>query len=207
MSNLDKALAEISAMRAQMARASEFRGYGPLTFGVTGGLAALAAVAQRIWLPHPGSHPGLYLLLWIGVAGLCAGIIGFEMVNRSRRIHSDLAEEMIWAAVEQFTPAAVAGAAVTAILFLFAPEAVWMAPGLWQITFGLGVFASVRFLPRSLMLVGGWYLACGLACLAVARAAHAFTPWAMGVPFGVGQWLIATLLQRNGRVMHGEAAD
>ncbi len=128
------------------------------------------------------------------------------MVNRSRRIHSDLAEEMIWAAVEQFLPAAVAGAAITAVVFLFAPEAVWMMPGLWQIAFGLGVFASVRFLPRSLMLVGGWYLVCGLTCLALARAAHAFTPAAMGVPFGVGQWLIAILLQRNGRVTHGEDA-
>ena len=105
------------------------------------------------------------------------------MVNRSRLIHSDLAEEMIWTAVEQFMPAAVAGAAITAVLFLFAPETVWMAPGLWQITFGLGVFASVRFLPRALMLVGAWYLACGLVCLALARAGHAFTPWAMGVPF------------------------
>ncbi len=205
MSNLDKALAEISAMRAQMARASEFRGYGPATFALTGVVAALAAIAQRLWLPHPGTLPGLYLALWVAVAAISAGVIGFEMVNRSRLIHSDLAEEMIWTAVEQFMPAAAAGAAITAVLFLFAPETIWMAPGLWQITFGLGVCASVRFLPRALMLVGGWYLACGLVCLALARAGHAFTPWAMGVPFGVGQWLIAIILQRNGRVTHGEA--
>ena len=41
-----------------------------------------------------------------------------------------------------------------------------MTPGLWQITFGLGVFASCRFLPRGMLLVGGWYVASGLACLA-----------------------------------------
>ena len=72
MSNLDKALAEISAMRAQMARASEFRGYGPATFAVTGVVAALAAIAQGLWLPHPGALPGLISALWVAVAAISA---------------------------------------------------------------------------------------------------------------------------------------
>jgi len=70
-----------------------------------------------------------------------------------------------------------------------------MAPGLWQITFGLGVFASCRFLPRGLLLVGGWYVASGLACLAYAQGIHAFSPWTMGAPFGVGQLLVAAVLR------------
>ena len=33
----------------------------------------------------------------------------------------------------------------------------------------------------------------GLACLAFAQGDAAFSPWAMGIPFGVGQFVIATV--------------
>ena len=91
------------------------------------------------------------------------------MVARSRRIHSGLADEMIHAATEQFIPAGVAGALLTVVLFRFAPESLWMLPGLWQIVFSLGVFASCRSLPRPMFAVGVWYLAAGLASLALAN--------------------------------------
>ncbi len=61
--------------------------------------------------------------------------------------------------------------------------------------FSLGVFASSRFLPRLMLLVGGWYLACGLASLVLARGDQAFSPWAMGGAFGIGQLLVAVVIQ------------
>ena len=197
MSNLDRALEEISAIRGQMARASEFRGYGPATFAATGLLAALAAVGQAIWLKDAAAHVPAYLALWIATAAVSAAIIGFEMVTRSRRMHSDLAGEMIRAAVEQFLPAAAAGALITATLWRFAPQSLPLLPGLWQITFGLGVFASCRFLPRAMVLVGVWYLAAGLVCLAHSSGGQAFSPWAMGLAFAIGQGLVALVLQRG----------
>jgi hypothetical protein len=197
MTNLDRALAEISAIRGQMARASEFRGYGPATFAITGGLALLAALAQARWLTAPADHVPAYLALWVGLATVSAAIIGLEMVTRSRRIHSDLADEMIWTAVEQFLPAAAAGALITATVARFAPQSVPLLPGLWQVVFGLGVFASCRFLPRALMAVGVWYLAAGLVSLALSGGSSALSPWIMGVPFGVGQLLVAVLLHRS----------
>ena len=72
-----------------------------------------------------------------------------------------------------------------------------MLPGLWQILFSLGVFASCRLLPRAMFLVATFYMACGLATLATARGDAAFSPWAMGLPFGVGQWLAAAVLYRT----------
>ena len=197
MSNLDRALAEISAIRGQMARASEFRGYGPATFAATGLLAVAAAAAQAAWLKEPAAHIPAYLGLWIGVAAVSVALIGFEMVTRSRRMHSDLAGEMIRAAVEQFLPAGVAGVLVTAMLCRFAPHSLGLLPGLWQIIFGLGVFASCRFLPRAMVLVGIWYLAAGLTALAYSADARAFSPWIMGAGFGIGQGLVALVLQRG----------
>ncbi|HLK25363.1 MAG TPA: hypothetical protein VKT30_11965 [Caulobacteraceae bacterium] len=197
MSSLDKALAEISAIRAQMARATEFRGLGPMTSAATALVAVGAAEVQGVWIAHPAAHLASWLALWTGAAACSAVLVGAEMVTRSHRLHSDMAESMIWAAIEQLVPAGVAGALLTAVLWLYAPEALWMLPGLWQILFGLALFAACRVLPRSLMLAGAAYIGAGVACLALARGASALSPWAMGAPFGLGQALIAVLLQRG----------
>jgi hypothetical protein len=197
MRDLDKALADINAIKSQMARDTEFRGYGPATFATTGLLASLAAFGQAVWLPTPAQSVATYMTIWVIVAGVSIALIGVEMVARSRRIHSGLAEEMIHAAVQHFLPAGVSGALLTLVLIRFAPQSLWMIPGLWQMVFGLGVFASCRFLPRPMALVGIWYVGAGLACLAFANGASAFSPWAMGAGFGIGQALVALILLRN----------
>ena len=196
--DLNKALADITAIRSQMARGTEFQGYGPATVVATGVLALAAAGIQMLWLPDPAAHVFSYLALWITTAAVSIVLIGIEMVARSRRIHSGLADEMIHAATEQFIPAGVAGALLTVVLFRFAPVSLWMLPGLWQIVFSLGFFASCRALPRPMLAVGVWYLAAGLASLAFANGAQAFAPWAMALPFGLGQLLMAGILYRSG---------
>jgi hypothetical protein len=200
MRDLDKALADISEIRSQMARGTEFRGYGPVTLAATGGLALLAAAGQELWLRDPAGHIGLYIALWGATAAISVTLIGLDMILRSRRIHSGLAQEMIWSAVEQLLPAGVAGGLLAAVLLRYAPESLWMLPGLWQIIFSLGVFACCRFLPRAMFAVGIWYLVAGLACLAFAQGERALSPWSMGVPYGVGQLLVAVILQRHGGV-------
>jgi hypothetical protein len=197
MRDLDKALADISAMRSQIARGAEFRGYGPITFAATGVLALAAGGVQALWLPEPVSDVLKYLALWIATAAISVVLIGIEMVARTRRIHTVLADEMIYAAVEQFIPAGVAGVLLGFVLFRFAPEALWMLPGLWQIVISLGLFASCRSLPRPMFAAGVWYLATGLAALAFANGVHAFSPWAMALPFGIGQLVVAFVLFRS----------
>lgn len=205
MPDLDKALADITAIRSQIARGTEFRGYGPATVAATGVLALVAAGLQALWLPDPATDVLGYLALWIAAAVLSALLIGIEMIARTRRIHPGFADEMIHAAIEQLIPAGVAGAMLTFVLYRFAPEALWMLPGLWQIVFSLGVFASCRSLPRPMFAAAVWYLAAGLAVLAYANGAHAFSPWAMAVPFGIGQFLVAFILYRSIGTSDGEA--
>lgn len=69
-----------------------------------------------------------------------------------------------------------------------------MLPGLWQIIFSLGAFASCRLLPRPMLAAGLWYLSSGLILLARGGGEYALSPWAMGVPFGVGRILVAAVL-------------
>jgi hypothetical protein len=203
--NLDKALADITAIRTQMARGAEFRGYGPATVAATGCVALLAAAAQALFLPDPAADVLAYLALWIATAAISVVLIGIEMGSRSRRMHSGLADEMIWAATGQFIPAGVAGALLTFVLFRVAPQSLWMVPGLWQIFFSLGFFASCRSLPRQLYAVGVWYLAAGLTSFAIAGETGAFSPWVMGIPFGLGQFLMAAVLYASSGESDAEA--
>ena len=193
MNDLHKALGDISSMRRQMARATEFRGYGPATLAATAAFSVLASLAQARWVLRPAEHVGGYLTVWIWTALASALLIGIQMQTRSRRLHSGLAEEMIRMAVEQFLPAALAGALITFVLVRYAPAAVWMLPGLWQVIFSLGVFSSCRFLPRPMVAAGIWYLAAGMICLSLGDA-RALSPWAMGIPYTFGQLLVAGVL-------------
>lgn len=193
MNDLNKALGDISSIRRQMARSTEFRGYGPATLASTGFVAIFAAGAQALWLPDPANHIPAYLTIWISTAVLSAALIGTQMYTRTRRLHSGMADEMIHMAVEQFLPSVGAGVLITIVLVRYVPSALWMLPGIWQVIFSLGVFASCRFLPRQITAAGAWYLLTGLVCIALADS-RALSPWAMGVPYGAGQLLVAGIL-------------
>ncbi|HEY0339483.1 MAG TPA: hypothetical protein VGC34_01645 [Steroidobacteraceae bacterium] len=198
MRDLDRALTDISVIRDQLAQSTEFQGYAPPTLAGTGVFALLVAATQGLWLPEAATNMRLFISLWVGTAVLCVIVIAIETIRRSRRAHGGFATAMLQSAIEQFLPAIVAGGLLTAALLEVAPQNLWMIPGLWHIVFSLGVFASRRFLPRPIFWVGVWYLACGLVCLALAAPAHVTSPWEMGIPYGIGQLLVAGILQYRG---------
>jgi hypothetical protein len=194
MPDVREALSEIRSIRGHMARYTEFRGYGPLTLAATGVLALVIASLQKRWAIDLELEPARFLAMWIGAAAVALTAIGIETFARAHRIHSSLAMQMLHAALEQFLPAIVAGILLTAVVARAAPQSLWMLPGLWQMLFSLGVFASCRFLPRATFWVGVWYLATAMACLAIGPNAAA-SPWEMGIPFGVGHVMVAGVLQ------------
>jgi hypothetical protein len=194
MSDLDKALADILTIRSQLAAGTAFRGYGPATLALTGCLAFATAALQALWLANPTAHPLTFFAGWTTTAIISAGMVWVEMQARSRRHHSGLADAMIQQAVEQFLPAGAAGVMLAITLGKFAPETLWLLPGIWQIFVSLGVFASARSLPRTIVFVGAWYFVAGFLTLAVASQSHALSPWTMGLPFTFGQLLMAMIL-------------
>ena len=195
MTDLTQALAEISEIRAQVARGTQFRGYGPATIAVSGVLALIVAAAQAVWMKEGARDVVPFLAVWVATAAVSVALTTIETIVRSRRVHSGFATEMIQSAVEQFLPAAIVGLLLTGVMLLAAPKDSWMLPGLWELIFSLGVFASCRFLPRQMFGVGLWYLVCGLTCLMIASASRLLSPWEMGIPFGVGQLLVAAVLR------------
>ena len=192
--DLDKALADIIAIRSQLAAGTAFAGYGPAAIAATAVVALITTILQYVWLADPTHHPLTFLFGWALAALLSSAMILSEMIARSRRHHSGLADAMIHQAVEQFLPSAVAGVLLAIVLWKFAPEALWLLPGLWQLLVSLGIFASVRSLPRSVALVGAWYFVAGFTVLLLGSSSHALSPWTMGLPFVIGQLLMAALL-------------
>ncbi|HLZ97015.1 MAG TPA: hypothetical protein VKP66_03660 [Steroidobacteraceae bacterium] len=195
MTDLTQALAEISEIRAQVARVTQFRGYGPTSTAVSGTLALIVAAAQAVWMKEAQRDVLPFIAVWVSTAAVSVALAACETVVRSRRVHSGFAAAMIRSAVEQFLPAAIVGLLLTSVLLLSAPKEMWMLPGLWELIFSLGVFASCRFLPRQMFAVGVWYLVCGLVCLMMASGPRILSPWEMGIPFGVGQLAVAAVLR------------
>src|ERR1700691_3695466 len=193
MKELQQALSEIQSIRCQVARGTEFRGSGPGSIAVSGILALLVAAVQARWMAN--TDIAIWLGVWAGTAAVSVLLTGVETFARSRRVHVGFAREMVRSAVAQFLPAVMVGFLLTVVMMSVAAQECWMLPGLWELIFCLGVFASCRFLPRQMFAVGVWYLAAGLFCLAAGSVDRVLSPWAMGIPFGIGQLLVAAVLQ------------
>jgi hypothetical protein len=192
--DLRQALAEINAIRTQVARDTQFRGYGPASIAASGVLALLVAAVQSHSIKD-GQDFSVFFVAWVATAAISVALAAYETIGRARRVHCGFAMEMVHAAVEQFLPALIVGVLLTAVMMRTAPREVWMLPGLWELIFSLGVFASCRFLPRQTFAVGVWYLVSGLTCLLLQSGSRTFLPWTMGIPFGAGQLLVAAVLQ------------
>src|SRR5438067_669854 len=163
---LREALTQIAEIRRQMARTEVFRGYRAMPVAFSGLLAFAAAGYQAVAMPEPARDVPAYLTLWLGAAALSAVAAGAEMAIRARHAASSWARRITWLALEQFLPCLVAGGLLTFVIVRYVPEGLGMLPGLWQVLFSLGIFASFRLLPRPIFWVAIFYLVTGLACLA-----------------------------------------
>lgn len=192
--DLDEALSQITEIRSHLARTSLYRGFRALPVACSGLMALATAWVQSQLVDSPRDQLDLYLALWLGSALLCASGAGVVMARRAQRPAYAWDRRMTWAALEQLMPALVAGAMLTVVLVRSVPSAVSLLPGLWQVLFSLGIFASCRLLPRPIFWVGVFYLFTGLGCLAWFPGDASLAPWVMGLPFGFGQLMAASIL-------------
>lgn len=191
---LRDALVQIAEIRRQMAKNDVFRGYRSAPVAFSGLLALAAAIAQTRLVSDPLNESTAYLTLWMGAAVLSVAAVAAEMAVRMVRTHDWTYLEPTRLAVEQFLPPMIAGLLLTVILVRQSPEHLALLPGLWQVLFSLGIFASARLLPKAIFLIAGFYLCTGVTVLIWARDGLSLEPWCMGLPFAVGQFLAAAIL-------------
>lgn len=191
---LDDALDQISNIRSQMAATSVFRGYRCASTLFSAIVAVLAAVIQHVWIPDAVHHVEAYLELWFSAGFVCLFVVAAGMVIRYRRSDSPLDRALAVTAIQQFLPCLIVGGLVTYVVGDVAWRSMWIMPGLWAIFFGMGILASRPLLPTGTTLVGAFYLLCGLFSIEWAGSHEAFSPWAMALPFGLGQAMSAGIL-------------
>lgn len=191
---LHEAISSLSVIRRQLAETETFRGYRALPVAASSAIALTAGFLQPMLLPNPVPEVAGYVLLWSCVAAVSIGLTGLTMILRDNLVGISRTRAVTWLAITQFAPCLGSAALATLVIVRFAPEVSWMLPGLWQLFFSQGVFAACRLLPRLTVSVGLFYLGTGLLTLAMARGDQALHPWAMALPFGVGQLIAAAVL-------------
>ncbi len=203
---LHEALLQISAIRRQLARSEQFRGYRAAPVAFSGVLAIAAGAVQAATIAEPMEQLGRFLALWMTVAVLSLLICLGDVWLRYRRSSGLLHQETTQLALGQFFPCLVAGGLLTLVVARSAPQAAWMLPGLWAILFSLGLFASWRLLPRATFGVAAYFLASGLYVLSLGGEQQMLSPWTMPLLFGVGQLLASVVLLLSERERNGDAS-
>jgi len=197
VSDVDRALAQLADIRTQMTASIRFRGLAPEAVAGTGMLALAAAFSQMTWPAYFSGNPARFVLFWTIVGAIAAIAIAIEAFGRSHRLHGNMADLMMGSTIRLFVPFGAVGGLLTLVLLHTAPEVYWLLPGLWQMLIALLAFtAAITNLPQTVAWVAGWYLLCATIVLVLAGQDHMATPWMMGLPFGGGQLLMASLLQR-----------
>ncbi|MDA8708192.1 hypothetical protein N9M10_02355 [Hellea sp.] len=194
MQNVEKALEGITDIRNQIALGRMFRGFGPAVIALTGLFALMLTAAQLIWPQKLAASDIALLGWWMFAAVLSVIIIGIEMFALSRRYHGGLAGSMISNAVQTFLPIGAAGAVIGLIILMNKPSLAWLLPGLWQILIAIGIFSSLKFLPKAIAITGAWYFLAGSIVLLLGSHNVPLSPLAMGVPFAIGQGVMALIL-------------
>ncbi|UXN03964.1 MULTISPECIES: hypothetical protein [unclassified Bartonella] len=193
MGDLDKALADISFIRQQMATTKEFRGLGPMTMALTAILAFITGGLQYIF-PQLAATPFAFFSSWIVTAIIATLLVGGEMIARSRRHHQGMADEMVLAAMSHLLPAGIIGALLLTAFAFYAPDLYWLLPPLWLMLVGCCLFAALRILPPSLAIGAAAYVVLGFATFIFTVQSRDLSPLAMALPFGCAQSLMAFLL-------------
>ena len=191
---LRDALDQIAEIRQRMAESELFRGYRSVPVAVSGALALAAGVLQPAIVPDPVRDVRGYVVLWSAVAVISVMAAGLTMGMRDCFAGPSHTRIITWIAIRQFIPCLASGAIVAGVIVRFAPEAAWLLPGLWQLFFAQGIFSSRRILPRPVYIVGTFYLIAGSVGFFVFRDGDSLSPWAMALPFGLGQMLAAAIL-------------
>src|SRR5258707_13591417 len=153
MRELQRALADINAIRTQVAREAQFRGYGPRSTAASGLLALMVGSGQVLWQRTHESSVEVFLGVWVCTAVAAAVFSVGETILRARRMHAGLWKQKFQIVIEQFLPALVVGLMLTVVLRQGGPDAPRMLPGHLQLAVFLGGFGSFRFLPRDIFVV------------------------------------------------------
>lgn len=151
------AMENLRFIRETMERAGSFTavpGWGGVAMGVVAIAAGLVAATQ-------GEEVALPVWLAAGASALLIGAV--TMAIKARRAEAPVMSTPARKFALSFAPSLLAGAAMT--LALYEAGALALIPGMWLMVYGAAVLAGGAFSVRPVPVMGGCFMAVGLAAL------------------------------------------
>ncbi|RPH64720.1 MAG: hypothetical protein EHM89_00990 [Acidobacteria bacterium] len=183
---------QISAIHEQLAKAEIYRGYRPVPVALSGFCGVLGSLFQPYLVPR--GNVRAWVLYW-GVVAVVSGLVaGSGAVFSYLWREPEHGRRRTRRVLGQLGPALVAGGVIT-LLGAFDGRLATYLPGLWAMVFGLGIFASRPYLPRTTGWVALYYLTAGALLLAFGKGAS--NAWTVGGTFAIGQIGTAAALTWN----------
>jgi len=192
---IESALSDIDAIRAQMASSTRFRGHAPELLVAVAALSLLVLGAQALWSERLAASDLHHALVWGAVLAISQAVMAVEAVVRTRRLHGVMADPLLQSALRSHLPFAAAAVILAVGICRFAPDAVWLVPAIWLWLIALTACASQAFLPRRIGRAAIWYALCGTAVLVLAGGGDGLAGWMVGLPLAIGHLLVAWALR------------
>lgn len=202
MDQIERALSDIGAIRAQMATSTRFRGYAPELLVAVAVLCLLMLGAQTLWSAVLAASDLHHVLVWGAVLAVSQVLMTVEAVVRTRRLHGAMADPLLQSALRSHVPFAAAAVILAIGICRFAPDAVWLVPAIWLWLIALAACASQAFLPRRIGWAAVWYGLTGTGVLVLAGGEGGLAGWMVGLPLAIGHLLVAWALRDEGEFAH-----
>lgn len=202
MNDIERALSQISDIRTTLAATTRFRGFAPEVLVLAALASCLLAIAQYVWPEWLAANDVRFVMSWGLLMATTVITIAIEAVYRSYALHGQMAGSMLRSVVRFILPYVAVQLVTGVVLCIYAPEQVWLIPGLWQLLGFLICYSAFINLPRSIFWVSLWYLGCGTLVLLLAAQTRTLSPWMMGVPFTIGHLMLAYILRHPGETYH-----
>lgn len=192
--DIQKAIDQIAEINRHLAKTEICRAIRSVPVGMTG----IVAVAGSLMMPVVLSTPtaSTFVTYWVALAMLNVALVSTQMAVEYLGAESG-ERNLIRRIIGQFFPAMAAGGVVTVVFTYATKDLVSYLPGLWALTFSLGLFSARPYLPRTVGWVALFYGAAGAILLMKRpgdlKAANLF----MGAAFGCGQLLTSLVFYWN----------
>lgn len=196
MTELERALSDLAEVRERLAMAQRFKGYSGIAAMISGALAVIAGIVQRVLVPVPsGLHDErVYFAIWFACAAIAA------LVNYGAILEwfwSDASVRDRWQTKTvglAILPALLLGAGLSFALLVHGE--IVLLPGVWYGCYGVGLLASRTMLPRRVLPIAAAFVVAGVALL-FTHSAIALAWWTLPLGFGIGQCVIGAFIRRE----------
>jgi hypothetical protein len=169
-----RAMDNLRFIRGIMESAATFTavsGWGQVVIGFTAIVASFIASRQTV--------PWAWIAIWLGEAGIAVGITIASMTLKAHVAGMPLLSGPMRKLVLSFSPAMLAGAALTLLFVEHGLQA--FLPGTWMLLYGAAVISAGTYSVRSVPVMGAAFMLMGAFAFMAPPAWHA---WIMTAAFG-----------------------